>query len=76
MQPSPPSDDLVDTQVIEMPTAEMKLSLPVEPSSSVEAPAPIGRPPMVEPRLAVEPSSTGPASPTEPPSPPGVVRAK
>jgi LCP family protein required for cell wall assembly len=52
MQPSPPSEDLVDTQVIELPTAEMKLSLPVgppsptqppEPPLPVEEPAPRGR---------------------------------
>jgi LCP family protein required for cell wall assembly len=41
MQPSPPSDDLADTQVIEMPTAEMRLSLPAEPPTPpVSPPAP------------------------------------
>ena len=40
MQPSPPSEDLVDTQVIELPTAEMKLSLPVGPPSPTEPPEP------------------------------------
>jgi LCP family protein required for cell wall assembly len=71
MQPSRPSDDLVDTQVIEMPTAEMKLSLPVEASSAVEAPAPIGRPPTMAPSPRVgPPPSAEPPSPAEPPGPP------
>jgi LCP family protein required for cell wall assembly len=56
MQPSPPSDDLVDTQVIEMPTTEMTLSTAVaEPASRPASDSsPVDPPSPTDPPLAIE----------------------